>query len=542
VRSRGPVWPLLVPLLVFLLHALVFAHWIDDDAGISFAYAHNLIRGHGLVAQRGVPPVEGYSNPLWTFLISPLFAFAPVDPTPAMKLVSIAFVAACFLLLSRTVRLLIDDEALARRVTSCVLLLLALNTSFVVWTTSGLENPLYAALVALMTLCCAEWYGDAAGRTNRMAVLAGGAVAALALTRPDGIVFAPAFPLLALYVARRERTLSRTAVPIALFAATAAAPVAAYLLFRRAYFGTFLPNTYYAKGGPALRDALNLLTLSGSTFDRTTELFSSLFPSWGGLAVLLLVLSVTVIVARNARSRIIALLPMLIASWGVFCLLPRDWMPEYRFATPFLVVLPLVTFAAIADLTRDRQSRFTVAAAIILGYCAVVCIPRSLRFAAAPTAPFASVAKNYGLRFNGYADDLGLDQVTLLAPDLGGTLYFSRHRVYDLAGLCDPVMAPYIRDHDVKGAREYILRIQPAFIHMHDPWTLKSGLLTSPDFRRLYVPIWESPAATTVPGGDYVLRAAVHSAAALERARLRAERTNDETDAKPVPFPRDYRP
>jgi len=536
---RGAARPLLIPLLVFLLHALFFARWINDDAGISFAYAHNFIHGYGLVSQRGVPPVEGYSNPLWTFLISPLFAFASVDPTPSMKLLSIAFVVACFLLLARTIRILIDDESIARRVTTCVLLFIALNTSFVVWTTSGLENPLYAALIALMALCCAEWFARADGRTIRVAAMAGAAAAALALTRPDGIIFAPAFPVIAAYVALREKAWSRLVKPLTIFAVTAAAPLALYLFFRRAYFGSFLPNTYYAKGGPTLQDVTDLLALTGRTIDRTLELFGSLFASWSGLAVLLLILTVTATVARTASARVVALLPMLIASWAAFCLLPRDWMAEYRFATPFIVMLPLVAFTTIAELTRDKPSRFFVPAAIILGYCGIICIPRTLHFAADPTVPFALVAKDFGLRFNGYADDLGLGETTLLAPDLGGTLYFSRHRVYDLAGLCDPVLSHYVNNRGVAAARDYILRIRPTFIHMHTAWTLKSGLLTSPDFRRLYVPIWETaPSSGPVPAGDYVLRAAVHSDAALQRARMRAEQPAEAT--RPIPFPRDH--
>src|SRR5262249_23988574 len=53
-----------VPIIVFVAHASVFGSWIVDDAAISWAYARSLATGHGLVAQPGVAPVEGYSNPL----------------------------------------------------------------------------------------------------------------------------------------------------------------------------------------------------------------------------------------------------------------------------------------------------------------------------------------------------------------------------------------------------------------------------------------------------------------------------------------------
>ena len=62
-------WPL--PLLLLVAHALLFGEWIVDDAGITFAYARNLVDGHGLVSQPGLPPVEGFSNFLWMLTLLP---------------------------------------------------------------------------------------------------------------------------------------------------------------------------------------------------------------------------------------------------------------------------------------------------------------------------------------------------------------------------------------------------------------------------------------------------------------------------------------
>ena len=44
----------------------------QDDAFISFRYAANLARGDGLVFNPGMPPVEGYTNFLWTVLFCAL--------------------------------------------------------------------------------------------------------------------------------------------------------------------------------------------------------------------------------------------------------------------------------------------------------------------------------------------------------------------------------------------------------------------------------------------------------------------------------------
>ena len=62
---------------------------------------------------------------------------------------------------------------------------------------------------------------------------------------------------------------------------------------------------------------------------------------------------------------------------------------------------------------------------------------RSIEFAFAPTIPFGDVVYYFGDRYNRYAEELGAQDASILLPDLGGTLYVSKLRVYDLAGLCD---------------------------------------------------------------------------------------------------------
>ena len=56
----------LVAVLVFLA---LLNRFIQDDAFISFQYARNLVEGNGLTFNPG-ERVEGYTNFLWTLLIS----------------------------------------------------------------------------------------------------------------------------------------------------------------------------------------------------------------------------------------------------------------------------------------------------------------------------------------------------------------------------------------------------------------------------------------------------------------------------------------
>ena len=55
--------------LVFATNRAVRIAWLADDSFVSFRYAWNLVRGHGLVYNAG-ERVEGYSNLLWTLLMA----------------------------------------------------------------------------------------------------------------------------------------------------------------------------------------------------------------------------------------------------------------------------------------------------------------------------------------------------------------------------------------------------------------------------------------------------------------------------------------
>ena len=41
-----------------------------DDAMVSMRYARHLVQGHGLTWNLGDPPLEGFTNPLWTLVMA----------------------------------------------------------------------------------------------------------------------------------------------------------------------------------------------------------------------------------------------------------------------------------------------------------------------------------------------------------------------------------------------------------------------------------------------------------------------------------------
>ena len=71
-------------LVVWRASTLTALFWAQDDAYISFRFARNLVRGHGLVFNVG-ERVEGYTNFLWTVISAIPMALGHADPLHAMQ-------------------------------------------------------------------------------------------------------------------------------------------------------------------------------------------------------------------------------------------------------------------------------------------------------------------------------------------------------------------------------------------------------------------------------------------------------------------------
>jgi hypothetical protein len=100
---------------------------------------------------------------------------------------------------------------------------------------------------------------------------------------------------------------------------------------------------------------------------------------------------------------------------------------------------------------------------------------------------------------------------SLLAPDLGGELLFSKLRFIDVAGLSDRSIGRLYHDNaSPEEFAQYILRQAPDFINVHDYWAYRSGLLADRKFAAAYL---------NVGNGDYVRRASLPVNLSDERIR-----------------------
>jgi hypothetical protein len=523
----------LLPYLLLVLHALVFGAWIVDDAGISFSYARSLAGGYGLVSQPGLPPVEGFSNFLWTVGLAPAFLVRLFHPVFTPKLISLALLAGSFYTLDRCLISLTNSRAVSR----VTLLLLAVCTPFVAWTVSGLENPLYVFLLCAVLAPIA--FELETGRS--VPVFAGIVATGLAMTRPDGLIFAAIYPLMTIAVLRTGavRRLIQYGAALGLL-------LGGFLLFRWTYFGQLFPNTYFAKGGPSPEAYLDLLTLQPPMMGKVFDLFESVAGRGNVLLLAALVAGTAFLIgARRFRRGHGVLLAFAYLGAVPYLLLPHDWMPELRFATPFFPfvyaygVALAVSLLEMLPLERRRLPALAGGLAAV-GLSLALFAPRTILFAAAPTVPFEEVVWKFGVRYNHFADLLGLRQASILLPDVGGTLWTSRLRVFDLAGLTDPVIARTL-DKEPEAFYDYVFEhAKPTFIHTHHYWTLKAGLDYDPRFTRDYVPLFDfvEPAVVQrargdrLRSGDFVRRDAIGGKdAAL--AAIRAELVEYYEESRP---------
>ncbi len=513
--SRPAVLLSSLALCLLVGHAALLADWVVDDAGISFAYARNAARGAGLVSQPGAEPVEGFSNPLWTLGLVPFFRAGIFHPLWTPKLLSLALVGASFLLIARAA----PRHGVEAWLAASPPVLLALDASFVVWTTSGLENPLLVLLLTLSVTVAFRLRNDGSMRPAVAGGILGGLVA---LTRPEGAAYLGAFALALVLLSERPAILRR----LGLFVMAAACVAGPYLMFRRVYFHDWVPNTFHAKVRPWMVSGD-----PGRLFDVFSSATGRLAPLVATLLAFALLEAARRRAAREHDARCLVLGVYLTAAASLYLLLPPDWMGEYRFATSFFLFLFWMTGLALVSLFRALGNRgwrtglaVPVAAVLLMAEDARVNADRSIDFSLAPTVPFARI-EEFGRGYDALTASLPSGRGSLLLPDLGGTLFTTtRLKLIDLAGLCDRTVARTLMDDTVAFHRYVFEDVQPTFIHVHGSWASWAALHGDPRFARDYAPLheaWGGGESGEPASGDYVRREAVGGPRQIEL--LRAE-------------------
>ncbi len=124
-----------------LLAVILKSAWIVDDAYISFRYVRNFLGGYGLTWNT-FERVQAYTNPLYVFLMIPLYAISN-DIFLSSIFLSVAFTMAA------AVIALYPKEKNDMIPFAVSMLLIIVSKAFIDYSTSGLENPITFLSVAL---------------------------------------------------------------------------------------------------------------------------------------------------------------------------------------------------------------------------------------------------------------------------------------------------------------------------------------------------------------------------------------------------------
>ncbi|MCX8036872.1 MAG: hypothetical protein N3D11_07430 [Candidatus Sumerlaeia bacterium] len=349
IRSRRML--MLCAIVLFSLGLLLSQTSLPiDDAFISLRYLHNWLTGMGWVFNPG-ERVEGYSNFLWiVFLAVPAAAAMQFVPADAMNtvLVPCALVADYVCALGCVILPAMFAFRLGKQLgwwRYGAAVLLAVNPLLVFWAGKGMEVNFYTFLHLLFALLVFQFREDEL-KHWKSGLIVGLVAAAIALTRPEGMV-APAAVLLALIAADRGRRRSHLAALVLL-----AAAVAGQIAFRLAYYGLPWPNTYYAKRLPlglALQGGLNYLRKFAVGMSSSEAWF---YPTgWMDHLPVWLVCGIAWVFAVRQWRRLWPIALQMAALVGVAVYVGGDWMPAFRFFLPAVPLGLLLVAAGLKELS-----------------------------------------------------------------------------------------------------------------------------------------------------------------------------------------------
>jgi hypothetical protein len=332
------VW--LVASIVFAVRAVPTWGTVVDDAYISARYAEHFAAGWGLVYNAGEPPVEGFTNPLWTITLAGLIRLG-VPLHAGME--GMGYV---FGLLGLLGVVLLSDRLAGSPdrpwLVGVPAVFLAATPHYTVISTNGLETSQFLAWT-LWTFA-AIW---APGRLGRLAAAV--LVGTLVWVRPEGALVA-AGALLFDGIERRQHLRNPWTW------APAVAGVGSFLsmqAWRYVTYGAWVPNTAAAKGDLSWTKAL---TINAKYVGGDADF-------WIPFAVLLVAAVVFTRWSWKKAALLSVLLGLTIIASRIYL-----WMPGSRLLVlPMALALPILALP-LQELRKALTWRTVAAGAVSVGF------------------------------------------------------------------------------------------------------------------------------------------------------------------------------
>ena len=405
--------------------------YLTDDTFIHLQYARNLALGHGLVFNPG-ERVYGCTSPLWATLIADGMALHLDGLKVARVLGACATLASIGLFLQ-----LMRRTVATASIRAAATVAWASNAWMLRWSVSGMESPLAVALIlaGFVAFTEGQQWGSRPVRTGALWALA-------ALTRPEAVLLLVLWGVFLIIDTENRAGLRRLVFGVV-------SPILIYgswLVFSRAYFGTFWPETLAAKaaGGEGLAfHAANLwrqVKIVGATD--------------GALAAVLL--AALAFGGRRVWPRHIAAQRLVPWAWlvGVPALYVARGVPVLsRYLLPLLPVLAWLAWRAaerwwIGDAGAREMPARTRRATLLTVALAALVVTQNLvvyRTAVLPqVTSFTGGLERSLMRWGRWFGSHSSEGAQIAAPDIGAIGYFSQRRVLDLAGLVSPRMIPLL--------------------------------------------------------------------------------------------------
>lgn len=228
-----PVIPAAVIYTVFT----VILNFTQDDAYISYRYVANFLNGDGLVFNIG-ERVEGFTNFGWVMYLS-LWGTLGLGYILISKITGY-ICGALLLLVTFLLTKKIFPENNSVILPFIPILLVAVNQSYAYWSIAGLETAAFAMMVGLSFY----WYT----KKNYLFIWS---ILMAAWIRPEGAMVTGLFIIIEILSTRK---LPRFTLYSALTAFILSLPYVGFKLF---YYGSILPNPFYAKTGMNMTQLAN---------------------------------------------------------------------------------------------------------------------------------------------------------------------------------------------------------------------------------------------------------------------------------------------
>lgn len=343
--------------------------WVSDDATITLRSVDNFLNGHGLrwnIAER----VQVYTHPLWFWMLA---ASAAITNEYFLSTIAVSIFCSITAIALFYRRIPHDNET-----KWWSLIALCASMSFVDYSTSGLENPLSHLLIAGFFIELVSTDGKAEFRTFASSIRLCLYVGLLLCTRMDLVLICAVALVAALIQVPRRHVLP--AVAIGFF------PFVLWEIFSVIYYGSFFPNTAYAKLAARL--------------DRTSELYQGTIYFFDSLIrdpVTLITIVTASCLSLTRGPKVIRGIGAGLAGYLVYIIwIGGDFMSGRFFSTPFyLAVCVLAHQRRLFDLIRSR-----VAMVIVLSL--------GVRFAITLALPTIDENDNCAISsYSGVADEAG---------------------------------------------------------------------------------------------------------------------------------------